>query len=447
MRALRAAGAASIRLIDVSALDLPPKGDAVDWLATHPKATADDVLKLPRIEAPTPKAALTGTRTANVRRMADIQPEPIRWLWPGKVPQGKLTVLSSDPGVGKSLVTIAITAHVTKGAPWPVDRSPCPTGDVVLLSAEDDPADTVRPRLDAAGADVSRVHVLESISEVTKYGGPAERSVSLRQDLDVIEGTIAGLPDCKLVVIDPVSAFLESADSYKDAAVRGFLAPIAKLAARCKVAVVVVMHLTKSRSSNPLSNVNGSIGFVAASRAAFVVTKDKDNETRRLVLPLKNNLGPDTSGVAYKVVVAENGAPTVEWEPDPVNVTARDALAVEVDDGRSERGQAADWLREMLEADRMKVDDLKREAKAAGHSWRTVERAKAALGVKPVKDGYQGAWYWELPSKAATELKDRHVSGMAAFGDRGGLWGGEGESESPQSGDAAAIEGRETGVI
>ena len=432
VNAIRKAGAGSIEVVDVEKLDLAEKGDAVDWLAANPGATADNVANLKRFTPPPaaePKP-VTGDRVVKLSRMADVRPEPIKWLWEGRIPLGKLVVFAGDPGLGKSLLTIAIAAHVSKGSRWPVDHSVCPIGDVVLLSAEDDPADTIRPRLDAAGADVSRVYVLESVSEVARDGNLSERSVSLRRDLDLLESTLETLPDCKLVVIDPVAAFMESADSYKDAEVRGFLSPITKLAARCNVAVIAVMHLNKSRSNNPLSNVNGSVGYVAASRAAFVVTKDKEDESRRLVLPLKNNLGPDSSGVAYQIVVAKNGAPTIGWEPDPVNLTARDVLGVDSDDDeQSAREQAADWLKEVLQDGRMKVSDLRAQATAAGYSWSTVQRAKMTLGIKPEKGGFQGQWYWEYPPKAINEPKDTQVNNRGAFGDRDHLWGEGSESE------------------
>lgn len=106
---------------------------------------------------------------------ADVEPQPIRWLWPERIALGKLTVLAGDPGLGKSMVTLVLAAHVTRGTLWPIDRAECPQGTVLLISGEDDIADTIRPRLDVAGADVTHVHALKTIRQPDpETGRPAD---------------------------------------------------------------------------------------------------------------------------------------------------------------------------------------------------------------------------------------------------------------------------------
>ena len=121
---------------------------------------------------------------AKLQCAGDVQPQPINWLWPGRIALGKLTMIAGDPGLGKSLLSIELAKHVTKGIRWPVDDTPCPIGDVILLSAEDDLADTIRPRLDATGANPNKVYVLESIREIDKQSGEViKRSFSLKRDV------------------------------------------------------------------------------------------------------------------------------------------------------------------------------------------------------------------------------------------------------------------------
>lgn len=202
------------------------------------------------------------------RCMADIAPEPIQWLWPSRIALGKVTMLAGDPGLGKSMITVAMAAHVTTGTPWPVDRSECEIGSVIMVSAEDDPADTLRPRLDAAGADVSKVHVLKSVLVLDHEGKSKDRTFNLARDVEALDNLLRQTPDCRLITIDPISAYLGGTDSHNNADVRALLTPLAAMASKHKVAIFVVTHLNKSTQANVLYRASGSLAFVAAARAA-----------------------------------------------------------------------------------------------------------------------------------------------------------------------------------
>jgi len=333
---------------------------------------------------------------------ADVNPEPIRWLWPGRIALGKVSLLVGDPGLGKSLVTAAVAAHVSRGIPWPVDRTPCPKGKVLILSAEDDPADTIRPRLDAASADPSQIHLLKAIRAIdAKTGEPQTRMFSLKRDLDVLSAELARLGDVRLVVVDPVSAYLDGTDSHTNADVRALLAPLAELATRHGAAIVAVSHLNKGGQQSALYRVTGSLAFVAAARAVHAVLKDPKDPQRRLILPVKTNLGPDNSGVAYAIGAAGNGAPMVEWEPEPVTTTAEEALAPsDANEERSEREEAVEWLRGALQHGSRRVSELRKDANGYGIAERTLQRARRAIGAIVEREGFGGPCRWALPISA-----------------------------------------------
>jgi hypothetical protein len=367
--------------------------------------------------------------TAVVVRVSDVKPEPISWLWPGRMALGKVTLISGDPGLGKSLISIALAAHVTRGTPWPVDRTHCPRGDVLMLSAEDDVADTIRPRLEAAGADVDRVHVLKVVREVERDGTLTTRGMSLRRDLDVLDDLLAKKPDIRLVVIDPISAYLGDTDSHNNADVRGLFAPLAELASRHRIAVASISHLNKS-SGPAMYRTSGSLAFVAAARAVFAVVKDKADPARRLVLPIKNNLGPDSTGLAYAVAQADNGAPVVAWEPEPVTISADEAMhPAAPDDERNATDEAMDWLRDLLAAGPMRASDVQKDARSAGISDKALRMARERLGIKPVKRGFSAGWDWGLPlaegaqdaAEDALDAQDALPSGQGTFEDAGHL--------------------------
>jgi len=221
------------------------------------------------------------------RCLAEITPEPVRWLWPGQIAYGKLTIVAGHPGLGKSQLALDVAAIVTSGRPWPVDGAPPAQGSVLIFSAEDDPTDTIRPRLDAAGADVSRCHFVEAVPDLDERGKPGRRGFSLEDDLPRLDAELQRLGDVALVIIDPITAYLGKTDSYRNSEVRAMLAPLAELAARHGAAILGVSHLRKTLAGDAVLQVTGSLAFVAAARAAYMVIRDAEDPSRRLVLPVK----------------------------------------------------------------------------------------------------------------------------------------------------------------
>ena len=350
------------------------------------------------------------------RRLSEITPQRLEWLWRGHFPLGKLSLLSGDPGLGKSLVTLALAATVSRGAPWPIPGDGnAPLGDVLLISAEDDAADTIRPRLEAVGADLHRVHIVDGVPAVDNSGRPYTRTWTLA-DLPELDAKLAELPECRLLIIDPVSAYLAGTDSHKNADVRSLLAPLTELAGHHRVAIVAVSHLNKS-AGPAMYRTTGSLAFVAAARAVYAVTKDKEDPSRRFVLPIKANLAPDNGGLAYCVAVVD-GQPVVEWERAPVVVDVDEAISRDQTGGdHTERDNAAGWLRDLLADGPMAANEVKAQAKDAGYAWATVRRAKYALGIKPTKTRFGGGWEWIIPPKVLTKDEDAHQKKVSTLGE------------------------------
>jgi len=227
---------------------------------------------------------------------------PVRWLWPGVIPLGKLTLLAGDPGLGKSFITLDIAARASRGVPFPGCGAP-PGGGLrepigtVLLSAEDDPADTVRPRLEALGADLSRIRVLECID----HGRGRVDDYIIGEHTRLLDEALAGVPDCGLLVVDPVSAYVGGVDSYNNAQVRGMLRPLADLASARGIAVVLVTHLRKDESARLLHRAMGSLAFAAASRVVLAVVETPRDPGRRALVVVKSNLAGDQAAMSYTI--------------------------------------------------------------------------------------------------------------------------------------------------
>ncbi|MDH5510907.1 MAG: AAA family ATPase [Nitrospinota bacterium] len=341
--------------------------------------------------------------TLRIICFADIEPESIKWLYPGRFALGKVSVLVGDPGLGKSFITTDMAAHVSTGRAWP-DETPCPMGEVIIANAEDDPADTIRPRLDAAGADVTKIHFLECVMTKDEQGRPAERFFTLR-DIPALEAMLAESQNIILVSIDPVSAFMADTDSHKNSDVRGLIAPLSKLAGKYGVAVILVSHKNKSNNGGAAINrIIGSIGMGAAARAVWGVEKDSDDPERRILGPLKNNIGKDSGCLAYRLESVGESARIV-WEP-AVNIDF-DALVLGMNERtKPEQIQAAEWLEVVLKDGPMKANEIYDLAKSQGIYKRTLNRAKTIAGVKSVKSGFDGGWQWELSSKDANPSEE-----------------------------------------
>jgi len=382
------------KAVTLKVLEFAGVKDLTEWVERG--GTRDSLLEQirttpewkPVSESPMPKAGVV------LRRVSDIERKDLRWLWHQRVPLGKLTLFAGDPGLGKSFVTLDMAARVTRGAGWPDGAAAsCEAGSVILLSAEDDAADTIRPRLEAAGADLSKVHILQAVRRLRGNDHTTLEQFSLETDLVALQDAVVSLGDVRLIGIDPLSAYLGGIDSHVNSKVRSLLSPLAEIASTLSVAVVGVTHLNKT-SSSALYRASGSIAFVAAARAVWFFGKHPDDPAQRLMLPGKMNLGPEQEGMSYRLE-AKQGVAVVAWG-DAVSVSADAVLEQEGNEQRSERLAAIDWLRERLADGPVPQRKIKGDAKAEGFSWATLRRAKDALGVVTEKTGYQGSWQWRL---------------------------------------------------
>jgi putative DNA primase/helicase len=374
-----------------------------------------------------------------LRRVSDVTPKPVRWLWPSRIAKGKVSMLAGHPGLGKSQMCVSLAAIVTTGGQWPVDRTRCEQGTVLIFSAEDDAEDTIRPRLEAAGADLSRVHVLESVAIRERDGSLTRRAFSLVQDMPRLAAKLAELGDVALVVIDPVTAYMGDTDSHKNAEVRAVLSQVAEVAGKYGTAVIAVSHLRKSVAGEAMQQITGSLAFVAAARAVYIVAKDQADPVRRLLLPVKNNLGDDLTGYAFRIepTTLPGGIPTsrLAWEGERVTVTADEILATAEDrEERSAVEEAGDFLRGLLADGPVPVRQIKRDAEDAGHHWASIRRAQKQLVIEAEKDGLRGGWSWKLLPKVLKTSEDAQAQTLSAFGKNEHLRETEGREE-PASAD------------
>jgi hypothetical protein len=321
--------------------------------------------------------------TLITRRYSTIEARTVDWLWQSRFGLGKLTLLVGQAGQGKTFLACDMLARVSRGGRWP-DRSVCLAGDAAILTAEDSAEDTLKPRLVAAAADPNRVHHIDG----WRAADGKECFLSLADHLALVDEWLKQT-QLRLLVVDPITAYLGNVDSHRNSEVRSILGPLSALAEKHHLAVVGITHSTK-REDRAINRVIGSVAFVAASRAAWMVAADPDDSDRRLLLQIKNNLA-NASGLAYRIVDGR-----LEWDDSPVLVSADDISGEDA----TPRDEAREWLRSKLDGQPVPADQILKMARADGISERTLRRVKLDLQIVSERQGVH--WIWRLPHNPAS---------------------------------------------
>jgi len=316
-----------------------------------------------------------------IYRASTVVPKRVEWLWPGRIPLGKLTTFAGIGGLGKTFVLCDITARVTKGLGWPDGESMTENdvGQVLFVSGEDDPDDTLVPRMIQLNADLERVLFLKT--EI--------QDCFTLADLDTLDEAMKQADDgVKLVVIDPPTAYLGGVDDHNNAELRSLLSPLKSWAARHRVAVIFNTHVNKGGAgkAEAMMRVMGSVAWVNAVRAAFMFARDPDDIDRVLFVPMKMNIAKRRKGLAYRIASLTDeldGPAKVEWLGE-VDITADEAVGT--GGGKPRRVVASEWLvdrfREKLE---WKSEDLFTAGKHENISRDAIYEAKRILDLPRAK--------------------------------------------------------------
>ena len=332
----------------------------------------------------------------------DLTIKAIDWLWAGYLALRKLHILCGRPGCAKTTIALKLSASVTIGDGWP-DGSTSEPGNVVIWSGEDDPADTLIPRLILSGAETDRVYFVRGTTDID-----GSREFDPSTDMEPLRREIRRIGNVRLLLVDPLVSIVRG-DYHKNGIVRRSLQPLADLAVTEGVAVLGITHFSKnSIGKDPVERVTGSLAYGAAARIVLVAIKNTDDETR-VFCRAKSNIGADTGGFEYTLKQSpladhqDITASYVEWGK-AVEGEARDILAqaegTEADSGSGgAMGEAMRFLLEVLNDGPVPANDVKGEAETAGISDKTLRRAREALRVNVARDGFgkNGRFVWSLP--------------------------------------------------
>jgi hypothetical protein len=317
--------------------------------------------------------------------MADVTHEEVAWLLPSFIPRKKVTILTGEEGSGKTWLTCGIAAAVSRGLNIS-HVGEFAQGRVLMLTTEDGLGDTMRPRLDDCGADLSRIFACDKVFTLNNTG------------MQMLEALIIKHKPV-LVTIDPFYGYVgANANINQDNVLRSFMAPLKALAERYDCSIVLVRHFNKAKGHGDARSAGlGGIGLRASARTELFVGKNPDDENDRALIVDKSNLAPRGAAVGYTILDGQ-----FAWKP-ATKLTVRRILASDVDeDERLERAEAVAVLRDLLTDVALHADEAKREMKGAGFSDYATRKAQRELHIKPRKAGGKfggkGAiWWWQLP--------------------------------------------------
>ena len=348
-------------------------GDVSDWLNNG--GTKDLLLEMAREARP----------KLNLLNMVDVKDKVIEWFRLNELPAATTNLLQGEVGEAKTFMTSHDAAKVSTGGKW-LDGSKAKKGSVLIFNDED-PPERIRERLAAHGADMSKISIVSSVGKKKDY-------FDITKHRDFLENTLIELSDCRLLILDPITAYLGNVNANSNNEVRAALGPLSALAAKHNVTVIMVNHLNKKADLKHIHRGLGSTAFTAVARSVWVITRDADDKDLRIFSPVKTNYSINPAGHKFRII---NGA--IQFEPEP--------FYGDIDDKQDSKGQfkrsdeAVEWLREKLQPGCRLSETIFIEAQEDGFNKDLMYKAKGLLKVVASKEGFgpDGKWFWRLPDE------------------------------------------------
>jgi|GEM_PF-1895541 len=372
-----------------------PYGAGDDWndvltRGNNVKRHRCTILKARKFEKPNELGAIDENELIS-RPIAEFDAKPLNWLWEPFFLSGAVNLLYGDGDMGKSTITLDLAARITTGQAMPnCDVDKAISGSVIIMSKEDEIGTVMRPRLESAGADISKVHTVGYVMRDGEFNVIDELATNIGE----LEKNIKKIGDVKLIIIDPVASFAGKLELNSDKDVRALLDPLRLLAGRHDLAVIAINHLTKATDSNARQRAIGSVALINNPRSALLVASDSKDADRRLMVQVKGNLcAVKNQSIGFFFKQARAFARLI-WE-DEICVTNPDEL-LESQGARTKKDQSIQLLKEWLSEGPVAQREIKELAEQHDIGWRTVEAAKAVAGILPEKR--KDGWYWRLPN-------------------------------------------------
>lgn len=308
---------------------------------------------------------------------SSVKTEEVKWLWYPYIPCGKLTLLQGDPGDGKSTFMINLAACITNGSRLPDGTKIPDAKPVIYQCAEDNVADTIKPRLEAAGADLDKIAFIDDADEpVTLI------DVRLEQNIKAF--------GAKLLILDPLQAFIPpDMDMQNALKMRGVMSKLTKVAQRTDCAIVLIGHMNKGSAGKKLYRGLGSIDIAAIARSVLMISRDEGDTEMRYMYPVKSSLAPEGDAIAF-LLDKKNG---FKWI-GKTKLPDGEERQVAYDEGKSKRTKAVELLKMILICNDVPTKIIMNKMSEYGIGERTVRFAYNEIGAAAYRK--DNKWYWTL---------------------------------------------------
>jgi hypothetical protein len=334
-------------------------------------------------------------RHPEIVRLSEVEARAVSWLWGPYLAFGALSMLSGDPGAGKTFLSLAIACAVTVGH-VPYSSEPCAPLHVMYLSHENNPEHVVRPRFDSLGGDPDRFHLLRG--SISGAGERADRGSIWLSDVSLL-GEALQQTRARLVIVDPIQSYLGAkVDAHRSNETRPVLDGLSRLAEEHDCCILLVRHLSKAPTGRAIHRGLGSIDLTGAVRTELMAGTAADGSERRAMVQIKNNLGPFGKALGYAIEADGSFQWTGESELTPAAFVAAESS----DEEKGARQEAEDFLRDILSEGPRPQKQIGEEAMQAGIADRTLRRAKKRLKLVARKRGMAGGWEWGFPEGGQT---------------------------------------------
>lgn len=317
--------------------------------------------------------------------MEDVVSKEVEWLWYPYIPYGKITIIEGDPGEGKTTLVLKLAAALSRGLPLPCDDDKeYEPIHIIYQTAEDGIEDTIKPRLEKAGADCSMIRVIDE----------TDKELSMTDDR--LEQAIIETK-ARVIILDPIQAYIgATVDMHRANEIRPVLKHLGIIAEKHNCAIILIGHMNKASGSKSTYRGLGSIDIQATARSVLLVARLRDKPNIRIMAHDKSSLAPAGDAIGFEMT-EDNGMVCI----GPYDITIDELLSGNEGRGKKKLDIAENFIKEYFGSNKViPSNEIMMEAAKRSIKRNTLLSAKKKLGITSDKEKAEDGtiyWTWVMP--------------------------------------------------